>query len=818
MTGSRTTSRTTTSAGVAAGVAAGVSAGVADDARRRDAVMRRTARYLSAAVDLRNSIYLNEKDYHFAHRQHGEIRYLFDNNIVRFYLNPFNEFKKVAPFRRGDTETFQALSVVTAEFLFSRMLCGQWGRPPMISQWHAMELEKHAEMLSVHARLMMQAGRGNADGDGFDATFEELICELIDNARNLARLRYSIDRVFSPLAGLGETLASLPFEARQFARMINENLLLPLHLDDFATADILSPSNEAIGAVIRWKEFHRTRLGQADTPVDRNDEADAKTLIQLVGLNKAAAESGSSKPIRYVLVTTDQALFNAALDWLSNEGRGRLDFFPLRRIGQYVPFLNTKEMPNKVESDELFWDIQAALDAFLSTVGTHGGDLPRPLPSWLRTTRPSTDSPFYNSMIELSNRMSEQAERDPQYLETLNRLTELWSRLGRDSVFLNANLLGQRIEAFASLSVFLEDATDIRDAVLDIMEETVAEVERAHVRFSVQHHLAAEIEELRAHKGSVPLRRGMVILRARFEEFIESDSLASFLDRLVTEPDRLPIGQMLERVGACSNHRAFFFSACVAFWAAKWESALFFVERALDKFRRTDDQAHLHEEADLRYFMAVARRYAAMDMDISPAVRVEVLSRTIGLLEELRDEAIANDDPFSECRARLELGLVHITLAFALALVADAATDRQAADYVKKSYEDFGGTIRLLDSALIAAPEDAAFFFKIELLMGLTGYAIYTVFIMPEEEAMPLTEWKSLPIHTREMVEQTREALPEIYTLAPDLLDLAFDSRGRYSARRREIIDRMRAFQRPGPDRTRMDREALHFLAQRISA
>ncbi|WP_108880718.1 hypothetical protein [Anderseniella sp. Alg231-50] len=787
----------------------------ASDPHKEEQVRQRTGRYLSGAIDLQNSIHFNREDHIFANERHGEIRYIFDANVVRFFLNPFRpeEYGKVAPFDRNEHETLQALAAVTAEYLMSRELPGQWGAAPLISEGHAHEVAARGRALGDRTRAAFENDR--------EEQLEQFVAKLIAGAKNVRRLRTAIDEVAQPLAGLGDLLKDETFEVSEFARMINENLVRPMHLDPLAMPAVLKVPEQDMDEIMFWLKLHRNEADPTDPHRLKSIRRDAETLSQVVRLNEATAEYRNRhrtlREIRYVLVTADKNIFNGAIDWLNREAKGRLDFFPVRRLGQFIPYLNMVDTPNPIKPEQVFKDIRATVAAFLSTVGgTSNAPPPRPLPAWDRKLTGDTNSPFHEQMSHFAARMFEHATKDDNYRMTIDELNNLWFQLCRETVFVNARLLGRRINAFTSLSTFLTEARDIRAAVLDIIERTVASVDRAHVKFSIQHHLAAMIRDFEAREGAPAPRRGMAVPITRFRDLIEAP-LSEFLTGLVNNPNSIEMSELLKRIEKCEAHRAFYFSAAVAFWASRWENAQFFIERALETFPQGSDSTQKHEKPDLEYFSAVVNRYVAADLNVKGAERINALCNLIEPARNLLSHAQNARVPFLICRAEMEQCLVHIHIAYCRHIVDDEVDEAAAQQDFRRAKEHIIRSFEALVDLRGNLDPDVERLLMIEAMVAVSACLFYGLFYVEELPDDEFDDLRPFTANVEVLFENTGDMLPKIYRLVPDLLKIVFtESPTEKRDIFKKVIGKMNTFTGESEHTTRMDNQGIVVFQRKL--
>lgn len=804
--------------------------GPGDSAAARS-IRIRTGRYLNGAIDQRNAIYFNEIDHLFANKDHGEIRYVFDSNIVRFFLNPFRyeEYRKVAPFERTHSpETMRALGAVTAEFIMSRELPGQWGAPPLISAAHAHEVANRARDIGEQAREALSPDQEDqVDG---------MIADLIRSVKTSSRLRNTIDWEFDPLSGLGDLLEHEAIEALEFRRLTTEGLIRPLHLEAFGKAQILKidRNDDAFLAIRDAIEAFRDEKQLQNRSGRQGLINDAETLLQVARLNALAAErhhSGSvPRQVRYLLVTADQALFNAAIEWWGTKGEVVPEFFPVRRLGQYIPFhhLADEEMAAGAASDnrELIGAIrksmEAAIDAFLSTVGGAHGEPPQRLPVWVYPERNFTQetsratSPLFESMSELQDQLYRRAIKDESYGRSFEDLNDRWALLAKETVFYEAHRLGRRIDAFNSLSAFLRDSNDIRSAVLQIIHETLSNVELGHVTFSVQHHVAAMMEEFSARPGGEPApRRGLAVPSTRFEKLIDAP-LFTFLTDLVSHPQKERLDRLLDRMRMCPAHHALFFSATVAFWASKWENAEFFIERALETLPREGRIAA--EVADLEYFAAVAKRYGVMDMDTDPADRVRRLKALIGPVERLERRVAQTSNKFLICRITLEHAMLQTLIAYGHFTVPG---EPEAHDAEHAFREALSASIRVLEMGgelETTLPEDLFRLLQVEAVIAFAGCVFFRAIYVDNPDLSDLGNIGQATGLVERVLVKAGDMLPEIYRLAPELMDVIFCSAPEQKRARVDgFVAKLETFTERSGSTTRMDNELTADFRKRLS-
>lgn len=779
---------------------------------------RSVGRYLHSALDLRNNIELNVQDYQYAFHRHGEIRYLLDSNVVRFFLNPAKEPESVSLSLDVDLSVTAPLAIVTAEFLFSRELCGQWGSPALISPAHAKELESHADHLVERMKLSVPAQPN-------DDNFKARITKAIEDARNPERLQSSINQLFAQDHDTRQLISDEMYEARMLHRVSQEELLAPLALDEYATSEVFDLDQTEIK---RWaarierhraQRYPRARPGfrnrETKDPFSLNNMADAETIMQLLLLNRNALKEGRNT--RYVLVTMDQSLHNTLVEWLASNEAQPTDTFPLRRLGQYIPVLNTGEMPNQVEDITLITSIRDAVDGLLTGIFDHEHTFPCELPALDGALHSQSTERLKAAMRVV--KLAEAWGVLVKFEQAVERMRTLWSDLGRDSVYLNATLLSRRIQAFADLSGFLSTASDVREAVLRYMDLAVAGVEQAHVEFAIKSRLAAEIARNQTADRGVA-SRGMLMLQPRFTEFTGSQDLYSYLGYVTTNPEPRDLDQLFEAITSSGNHRAMLFAGCVAFWASGWESALFFGRRASRSYKKAtvDETKPSQNLADIGYFLGVATRYYAMDLDGSMRQRLTVLREALEFLDKNLEVAELLGDRFLIVRARIERGLTLVTCAYAQSLMENSHAEQHEQTNTQPAFECFDNALAAFNSMEDVEKSSVVSQMKAEICVGLAGCILHHFFFdsggVRREQ---INELDRLSEQVRDAIGSATDIVPAIYESAARLLDIMHEESD--ETRRQMIVDetaRMKSLERLPRTTTRLDVEVLRELADRL--
>ncbi|WP_299955740.1 hypothetical protein [uncultured Roseobacter sp.] len=608
--------------------------------------LRKLAAYFSACLDLRNSITLQKYDESFAREERGSIKYVFDSNMVRFFLDPMRESAYVNPFLGEDTAAYRKLAIITAEFIFSREMEGQWGVPASISKEHMVELSNHMDKLS--RRLDEHANRLETVSKLENASHQEDAIRLAQSGNNIAASVEAFNSTTATGADWTEDgiLRELR-EAQMLDRIRRQDLLLPMSLDENATLQVLEPSPQAVHA---WEARIKEQRQEASQKKKRNpkqDRADAITAEQIIQLNRNVAE-GVLAPTRYVLVTLDRNFFNAAVEWWEAEGRQELDFFPFRRISQYIPFLNTERLPNSLSSGQISKDLKIALDSLLGMGARRRHKVPLYIPE------PTVSPPKGSFAGEVFVPLQWISKQWDDVAPVQRMIVDLWREMTERVNYLNPELLSRRDEAFENFREYLANSPNTRQAAVTYLRQAVEKIDKFNIELSIAHSIASEIIR-RPKQQPMQAVRGMPVLREQFAPIIGNQPLYPLLDKVVLKQDVAPLSSIVKKIDEAELWRSAFFAGCVAFWVGQWDGAAVYARRAAAALRSEE------RCAELAYFQVLTARFAALDMpnntslELRPAlarVYVELTNMEHDVNEMLR--AAAKSDLFAQCRARVE--------------------------------------------------------------------------------------------------------------------------------------------------------------------
>lgn len=607
---------------------------------------KQISHYFAEAALLRTCLAYNDDDHIFASEAGGRIIYIFDANIVAFFLQPEheNERRKILAFG-SDERAYgyaSATALITAEFLFSRRLAGQHDNPALISPAHGDDL---ADIMDRIQRDLAGEERNLATEENI-SQIEAMLDIVLDRIRN--RDYDNIGQVAEELRKfvprLADELENRLAPLQQLCRIYEQDLLRPLALHTAVTLDVLQPSKNEIQ---KWSDritIERKKRKKARPRL--NSQRDATALVQTMMLDEAAAEN--SEPTRYVLVTADMALFDAYATWyweLHEEMRPR---FVIRLPLQYVPILNTLDMPNSLRSDEVTKKAFLALDSLF-------GNLRQVEPHYERKLA-------YYRLLEADLGARRDAITDyfggvdplEIGLEAFDNARSEWNACYLNGTVLNAPLMYRRhAEAFEGLVHALRESSELRDAFEKAQVSSLERIVDAHAKFTTRVTAADILSELRNDSEQVvPPHRIPFLLRLEGCGFPES-----VVDLLTaTSPlDANAVKQDLQTIVAeVQSDKSLLLAGVIAFRRGHWLGAQAFARQGLS----TATSSHI--KLELNYLIAATNRYIINAMQ--PADILSALGDAEIALSDSIQKGLQAEDHFATLRAKIEHQALILTI------------------------------------------------------------------------------------------------------------------------------------------------------------
>ena len=747
---------------------------------------RRLAQYFSAAMDIRNGLEFNRLDAEFVSSEHGVVQYVFDSNVLLFFLNPTREAEAVDPFASRDGQLNPTLALVTAEYLFSGGLTGQFSARPLISQWHWEEVSSAVSKLRKRMGALAADSTAVARGAD-DEQLGEKVALLVRHAQTERSLGASNDHLAAMEPRIRALVDDATYAITMFDRLKSSNPVEPLTLDENAVGGVLN-LDEA--RVAEWREriaLNRDKTEGYGAPHTRNDARDARTVEQVIQLNLNAQNAGGV-PKRYVMLSHDRSLFNAGVSWWQN--KPELDFFPFRRLSQYIPILNTEAMPNATQDTGLSDQLQDVLDTLLQI----GPRTRRRLPLYVPT--PNIAPPEKSLASELSP-VIKWIIRNTQHVRSNEAALALWREISATSILLNAELLRRRIRAFAPLADFIESSRDVRAGVVDFMHQRIEAYEAAHLELNLLHYLANQIILGQTLARDSRAMRGILVLHEDFEAVVgQPGQLYAFLEDIVREADADKIRALAGRLSALKPHTCHFLAGCITFWAGDWDSAAHHAKRAIATSRTILEEAVGGDaiidagllDADLTYFRVVAARYAALD--IEDDLRL-IEGRLVGLAEtvdEMKHAAHKAATPFARVRATVEEALRHTSLAF----VISSSSIERSADVVNAAntaYAIFDAIEGEARKVWAKQPTEIRTLMQVEFFTGVVGCLLIRSMGDQARAAQELERWSHLRDQLTRAFAKNKSLVPSFYEVSINFLDLILCEDLAQASERRSVLE-----------------------------
>jgi len=598
---------------------------------------------------LRHAVELNMRDYILANSLGYRLVYVFDANVVGFFLRPENEvhhIKSIAP------PPSRLTASLTAEFLFSRDLAGQWGDAPYLAPSHA------EDVASMLGRLREKISEIDLDAPVPPPDDAERLVKIIETLQRDEQPSHDIlERIGRILpAAVRPLIEPAALEARQFIRLHEQELLRPLWLDRYLTDDIVHPPEAISGAWLR-------RLHAAGRSVDERTRRDALALAQIERLNEDM--EAADEPVRYLLVSSDNRVHRAYHTWYWQADG---PFFALRHPVQYVPMLNVQEMDNDIDSTDLTAVTQRTLDVCFAGIRRDDDRYPLVLPQLIEEAEDDASELFHDG---------------PLQREMLKELERCWAEAEDNAAMLSAEMLRHRKEYSLGPLRDLLASRRFKEAALDYQTWLIREVEGYHLTLVAQADLAEIMDRLEQMKVVGP-RRAPLLLRADFSPFTGERDLDDLLDSLQDQKDGAAIRVLTDRIKKRPGARALLFTAIIAFRAAQWTACGNLASRARTTFvnqgakREDADYAHLQWEAV--HLLCLAARFDEGIVDVGHHID--------GLVEEALQACEARGDLFGYCRA------LHDAAAGQIRTVLTAC--------LREPEADRGWLVRLLDEAALS--------------------------------------------------------------------------------------------------------------------
>lgn len=627
--------------------------------------------YFDEAALLRSCLAYNEDDHRFATEEQGRIVYLFDANIVAFFLQPEreNERRKVLAFGSDHNALDYASStaLITAEFLFSRDLAGQRGNPALICPSHGDDLTSILrDLLQGHQSEDKEIG-GELQ-KSLAAIVERINQRRYDDIRSVAdALRASVPRLADELEDVWQPL-------KQYRRILEEDLLRPLAMHSAATQDILAPDT---GEARRWSDrIHQERLKRPRASQRSDEMRDGLALVQTMMLDAAAQQDYADalaryteerrhyaaepdaliepptppEPVRYVMVTADQSLFDAYVRWYWNTRDDQTVRFVLRLPLQYVPILNAAEMPNSVDSDQLTRKAFVALDSLF-------GNLRQVEPNY---TQKLAQYRMMNSEIGDDRSVLERFYRGIDIFsldaEAFRRVRDGWHDCYRNGTVLNASLMARRHRReLDGLVGALRSNADLRDALTSDAMENLDRIVGVHAEYTTHGNINSILKALGEGADTI-IPQHRVPFLVRLDRVDVPATLLRLLEGTATKADAPVIQRELrETLDDAQSDRSRLLAAVIAFRRGHWIGARALAQHGLARCSTASLQS------EFSYLEVAAKRYILGTFQ-ETTLRPQDVEASGVAVQALYLAAVHEEDAFAAARAQIEEQALALTV------------------------------------------------------------------------------------------------------------------------------------------------------------
>jgi hypothetical protein len=588
--------------------------------------------YFQHAATLRLCLQHNEDDHEFS-KKGGQIIYLMDTNIVRFFLNPQAEIRHVCAFGltgRAKTGYGPATAALTAEFLFSRRLAGQQDKPAFIAPGHGEDVLEVVQGLRNSGQFVDHPDNEftAATGPKLDLLLERVTAGSVKPEAAAVELRRLVPSIARTL------LEGVVSEVTHLQRLYDDDLLRPLALYPGATRHIMELDETARARVRDWtKRITAERPAQA---VRKKIERDAEALVQVMLLDDEERLQGST--VRFVMVTADHRIFDAYSKWFwGPEGPNDGWRFILRLPLQYVPLLNILEMPNGIESSDIILRARTALDSLFINLRRVDPGYPHTLSLHRILARLSSD--FHNSLKDFYG--FNPISLGKESIDLFRQTRRDWEDIYDNCVILNAELMEKRTRAsLERLSKLLRRSSDLRTSIYEDQQRILDKVAGRHIAVGNKINIAFLMGS-ETSLNSPP--RAPLALRAKFPRILGTEPFEQALDRLAHGDQGLMASIDLALKSAL-DHEAFLFAACVAHRCAAWWASWFFAKNALETVPR--DRSLRGEWCEIAYLLVSACRYTLPSR--------QVIENAFDNLAEMEEYSRAQIDQFGLGRTLCE--------------------------------------------------------------------------------------------------------------------------------------------------------------------
>jgi hypothetical protein len=651
----------------------------------------RYIRYLRELVQLRLAIEQNIHDVESSE----QIVYVVDSNIIRLFLSPYQNWINVRPFREilgQEKELAGASAVVTAEYIFSRLLAQQRGYPVFLAPEHVDEVAEHFQRdrddLGPRSQSLEQSEQWREARHALDS----LCNHLLAKSQDADRLRELFESTIPSTIAVFDKGGFVA--AQQFARLQRDDLIRPLRLAPHLDRRCLEVKRA--GEYEEWRSTlaafmvpesgkPNSRFGKTqsrDHSRDRILRRDAVVLTQLFAINDDLLRR--KVPVKFVFVTDDDKIHHAVFYRRKYRDYGEN---LLRRSCHFHPALNFQQMPNIVAHGNLMLELKAAVNSLELTVSTEDTlydlmhkiavnnregfrqDSKSDVDAWKATLQQVWQQKFETSF---------NIPEVPDIESSIRKVKAAWDGLSRNAISVNVELLSRRFEEeLGPLSTVLKNletsnANDLARAFESYQIAQIDVLERHHIEWCLA-WLIADRTHLRS--GYIP--RGPLLFRLHklgtqtdvdIEHAVHEIMKCTFRSESATTA----VNRLLARYGFPD---VVIVAAMVAYQHDDWSVAREFGERALERLRKAlvsstePGMAARYKDniRELEYLVALCQR---LELCNTPSEHRptdqdrEALRQKFKFAERVNQNALLDCeerfDFFGTARANAELGILYL--------------------------------------------------------------------------------------------------------------------------------------------------------------
>lgn len=579
--------------------------------RSEPKTVRRVANYLGGNVALARAIHQNALDAAAVH-DGEQICYFVDANIVRWYLNPLENFRLVssllnpdAPSLLGEIEF--ACNVIAAEYVFSRLLSGSQGFPPYLTPFHADEL---FEFLDREIDKLVMEGDKAFDVQSLQdsaSALEEAIEGLSsDSASAIPRIFVAFQTI------LKQTYSQVGFRTTRVrdlfenGRVVRSDEYGDFQLDDkYRTGTPLKRWRDALAAAgkVRTEEKKLRR--------------DAESLCMLEQLNYDAARD--NRPIRFVLLSSDETLHNAVDRWRNEQkliGVNRFDF--ARHPRQYLPIINLNAM--RAHADERIPGFSELMDS--------ANDIRFSISKQMGSGSPEVANASHSpERVALSIRRSIKRSQLLRFADRIDQMSKRWRNALELSILMNTRVIQCTAGDYLKWSISHLTQIQVDEELRRGIAEDIEQISIGHIEFAARTQLHALSRQLRqiAGLGSEERKlrseaRSHLFVRIQLPEPLRTlqrdwgeetfHSLGGFIDHLVANTHTGGMADFEEAVAKVRGVETAKLVSALAFRLGQWEQARYFCDRCAHHIGESDPELH-----EFHFLRIAADRFFGLSLD-----------------------------------------------------------------------------------------------------------------------------------------------------------------------------------------------------------